>query len=146
MVTTTAAFRTWLKSTSNMKSSSDASVARVTYEGITNYESPKDFDEASIKNLPKVCKETINAIPAHAVNNIQAEPEVPGANVRSISVQHIIVVANALRYYDSIGRMMNASNMNWDDVLSHFKIEWEAYEALHKEDDPSIPKINNIKH
>ena len=103
----------------------------------------KDFDKAAIKNLPKVCKDVIDAIPADVANNIQAEPEVPGANVSSISVQRLIVAANASRYYDSIGRTMDASNMHYSNVLSHFKIEWEAYEALQKEDDPSIPKIND---
>ena len=143
MVATTAAFRTWLKSVPNMKLSSDASVARVTHEGITNYDSLKDFDNAAIKNLPKVCRETINAIPADAANNIQAEPVVPGANVSSISAQRLIVAANATRYYDSIGRTIDASNMHYNNVLSNFKIEWEAHEALQKEDDPSIPKIND---
>ena len=79
MVTTIAAFRTWLKSAPNMKLSSDASVVRVTHEGITNYDSLKDFDKATIKNLPKVCKETIDAIPADRANNIQVENEVPRA-------------------------------------------------------------------
>ena len=143
MVTTTAAFRTWLKSAPNMKLSSDASVARVTHEGITNYDSLKDFDKAAIKNFPKVCKETINAIPADTANNIQAEAEVPGANVSSISVQHLIVAANTSRYYDAIGRTMDASNMHYNNVLLHLKIKWKTYEALQKEDDPSIPKIND---
>lgn len=126
-----------------MKLSSDASVARVTHEGITNYDSLKDFDKAAIKNFPKVCKETINAIPADTANNIQAEAEVPGANVSSISVQHLIVAANTSRYYDAIGRTMDASNMHYNNVHSQFKLEWEAYEALQKEDGPSIPKIND---
>ena len=142
MVTTTATFRTWLKSTPNMKLSSDASVVRVTHKGFTNYDSLKDFDKAAIMNLPKVCKETIDAIPANCANNIQAENEVPGANVSSISVQHLIVASNAARYYDSIGRTMDAVNMHYNHVLADFKIKWEAYEALQKEDGPTIPKIN----
>ena len=108
----------WLKSAPNMKLSSDASVARVTHEGITNYDSLKDFNKAAIKNLPKVCKEKIDAIPADAANNIQAEPEVPGANVSSISVQWLIVAANASRYYDTTGRTMDASNMHYNNVHS----------------------------
>lgn len=143
MVTTTSAFRTWLKSAPNMKLSFNASIARVTHEGITNYNLLKDFDMAAIKNLPEGCKETIDAIPADVANNIQAANEVPGANVSSKSVQHLIVAANTARYYDSIGRTMDTSNMHYINVLSHFKIEWEAYKALQKEDDPSIPKIND---
>eukprot|EP00560_Eucampia_antarctica_P009874 CAMPEP_0197830928 /NCGR_PEP_ID=MMETSP1437-20131217/7536_1 /TAXON_ID=49252 ORGANISM="Eucampia antarctica, Strain CCMP1452" /NCGR_SAMPLE_ID=MMETSP1437 /ASSEMBLY_ACC=CAM_ASM_001096 /LENGTH=42 /DNA_ID= /DNA_START= /DNA_END= /DNA_ORIENTATION= len=36
---TSASFKAWRKGQNNMKLSSDAAVARVTYEGITNYNS-----------------------------------------------------------------------------------------------------------
>ena len=61
-------------------------------------------------------------------NDVQAEAAVPGANVSSISVQRLIVAAIAARYYASIGRTMDASSMHYGNVLSTFKIEWEAYE------------------
>ena len=91
MVTTSATFRSWLKASTNMKLSSDASVFRVTHEGITSYDTLVDFDKAAIKNLPRLCKESINAIAADMENNVQAEAAVPGANVNSISVQRLIV-------------------------------------------------------
>ena len=31
--------------------------------------------------------------------------------------------------------------MHYGNVLSTFKIEWEAYEAIMSEDDPKVPKI-----
>ena len=64
MVIISAAFKSWLKASTNMKLSSDASVNRVTHEGITDFNSLVDFDKQSIQNLPKVCKETIAAIVA----------------------------------------------------------------------------------
>ena len=45
-----------------MKLSSDASVLRVTHEGITSYDTLVDFDKADIKNLTRVCKGSIDAI------------------------------------------------------------------------------------
>ena len=81
MVTTSATFRSWLKASTNMKLSSDASVLRVTHEGITSYNTLVDFEKAVIKNLPRVCKVSIDAIPADIANTIQAEAAVPGANV-----------------------------------------------------------------
>ena len=130
MVNVAAGFRTWLKSATNMKLSSDAAVTRVTHEGLTNYDTLKDFDKDSILHLPKVCKETIAAIPEDLANNINAEPEVSGANVNSISVQRLIVASNAARYYDSIQRTMDSANMHYNNVLVHFKVEWTAYESL----------------
>ena len=59
MVTTSATFRSLLKSSTNMKLSSDASVLRVTHESITSYDTLVDFDKSAIKNLPRVCKGSI---------------------------------------------------------------------------------------
>ena len=87
MVTTSATFRSWIKASTNMKFSSDASVLRVTHEGITSYNTLVDFDKADIKNLPRVCKEYIDAIAADTEDSVQDEAAVPGANVSSISVQ-----------------------------------------------------------
>ena len=97
MVTTIATFRSWLKASTNMKLSSDSSVLRLTHEGVTSYNTLVDFDKAAIKNLPRVCKGSIDAIAADIANNFQAEAAVPGANVSSISVQRLIVAANAAR-------------------------------------------------
>ena len=122
MVTTSATFRSWVKASTNMKLSSDASVLRVTHEGITSYDTLVDFDKAAIKNLPRVCKGSINAIAADMENNVQAEAAVPGANVCSISFRRLIVATNAARYYASIGRTMYASSMHYGNVISAFKI------------------------
>ena len=97
MVTTSATFRFWIKASTNMKLSSDASVLRVTHEGITSYDTLVDFDKADIRNLPRVCKGSIDAIAADVANKVQAEAAVPCANVSSISVQRLIVAVNAAR-------------------------------------------------
>jgi len=140
MVIISAAFKSWLKASTNMKLSSDASVNSVTHEGITDFNSLVDFDKQTIQYLPKVCKETIAAIVADSANNITAEVEVPGANVNSISVQRFLVACKAAKYYDSIDRVMTTGNMHYMNVLANFKLEYEAYEAMRKEDVPDIPK------
>ena len=83
--------------------------------------------KAYIKNLPRVCKGSIDAIATDVANNVQAEAALPGANVSSISVQRLIVAANAARYYASIGRTMDASSINYGNIISTFNIECEAY-------------------
>ena len=97
MVTTSATFRSWIKASTNMKLISNASVIRVTHEGITSYDTLVYFDEAAIKNLPRVCKGYIDAIAADKSNNVQSEAAVPGANVSSVYVQRLIVATNAAR-------------------------------------------------
>ena len=49
MAQPTAEFEAWLKSSDNMKLSSERSVARLVAEGITDFESLTDFDKKSIQ-------------------------------------------------------------------------------------------------
>ena len=143
MVIVTAAFKSWLKASTNMRLSSDASVNRVIHEEITDFTSLIDFDKDTILHLPKVCKEPIAAIQADPANNIPATTAVPGANVSSITVQRLLVACRAAKYYDSIDRVMSTGSMHYTNILSNFKIEYEAYEALKKKDAPEVPKIND---
>ena len=139
----TNAFKSWLKGNVNMKLSSDSAVTRVTYEGITTFESLTDFDKTSIEYLPRTCKEKILAITEDIPAGIAAEGEVPGANVGTISVRRLITAMKAARYYQSINRTMNPSNMHYTNVLSAFKIEEEAYADLIKKPEPDVPLIND---
>ena len=95
-----------------MKLSSDASVLRLTHESITSLDSLTDFDAKAIKLLPKVCKDNIDAIVADVPNDIAAENAVNGANKSSISVQRLIVAADAVRYYQAIDRTPTTANMH----------------------------------
>lgn len=143
MVQSNANFRGWLKSGSNMKLSSDAAVLRLIHEGVNNFAALADFDTASIQLLPKICREAIPAIAADEANNIAAEPAIAGANINSVSVQRLIVASHAVRYYRDVDRIPDVDNMNYQNVLVSFKLEYDAYEKLKKEDAPTIPKIND---
>ena len=143
MAVPTADFKNWLKTSDNMKLSSNAAVLRLTKEGITNFESLTDFDKKSMERLPATCKETIAQIARDRANNIPAENEVPGANISSISVRRLIVAMNASEYYSSIGRVMTIDNMNYDNILKNFKIEWDTYQDLRDQDAPDVPLISD---
>jgi hypothetical protein len=139
----TNAFRTWLKANTGMKLAYDSSVTRILYEGITNYDSLLDFDTKSIQSLPAVCKGAIPAIEANQAENVVAEAAVLGANISTISTRRLIIAVFAAKYYSSIGRTMTPVNMHYTNVLSEFKIEWEDYESLKKQDDPDVPSISD---
>ena len=70
MAVPTADFKNWLKTSDNMKLSSNAAVLRLTKEGITNFEFLTDFDKKSMERLPATCKETIAQITRDRANNI----------------------------------------------------------------------------
>ena len=140
---TNPAFRNWLKSAVNMKLTSDAAVLRITYEGITNYESFLDFDRDSIEALSKACAQAIPAVIADAANHIEAENAVPAANISTISIRRLVVATNAVKFYTSIGRTPTAANMHYSNVLSGFKTDHEAYQLLRKQDAPDVPMVND---
>ena len=136
-----ASFKQYLKSSNNMKLSSDASVTRVTYEGLTNFESLQDFDKKTIEKLPSICKEKIHAINEDIPAGISSEPEIAGANVSSVSVRRLVVASFAAKYYKAVGRNMTAANMHYQNVLAGFKADWEAYMELKKDTAPEAPSI-----
>ena len=143
MVATSPAFRNWLKQSTNMKLSSDASVLRITHEGVTDLSSLRDFDKDSIESLPRACSRAIIAVVADPENGIEAEPAVPASNVSTVSVHRLTVAANASRYYFSINRALTFGNMHYNNVLDGFKTDYAAYLTLKKQDSPDVPLISD---
>ena len=137
-------FRLYLKSTTNMKLNTDASVTRILYEGVTSFASLADFDASSIKALARNCRETIPAVTADPDAGIPAdEPEVRGTVISTQSMVRLTVACNAAKYYISIGRVPTVATLHYVNVLAQFKIEHEAYEKLQKEDAPDVPPIKD---
>ena len=136
---TTPAFRLYLKSATNIKLNTDAAVTRILYEGITSFTSLGDFSPDSIKTMSRNCRETIPAVTADLAAGIAIdEPEVRGTSISTQSMVRLTVASNAVKYYTSVGRVPNAANLHYNNVLSTFRIEHEAYEKLQKEDAPTI--------
>ena len=119
----TQAFKSWMKYNLNIRLSSDASVNRISSEGITTFASLPDFDRKSIQYLPGTCKVSISEIEADDLKNVEAEPAVNGENISTIYVRHLIVSVNATKFYDAVRRLMNLQSMHYGNVLSEFKVE-----------------------
>ena len=143
MPVTNQSFKRWSKPSRNIKLSSDASVLRLTHEGITNLASLSKFDKKSIQCFPKIYKNIMPAIDVDASNNIRAKDAVAGASMSSISVSRIVAALNAAKYHGSIDRVMNPHNMGYSTVLDIFKIDHDAYLCVKDEVEPNVPKIND---
>ena len=63
-------------------------------------------------------------------NGIAAEIAVPGANIRSIFIQSLIVAMHAAEYYTAIDRSMSVPNFHYTNILKNFKLEWDTYQDL----------------
>ena len=50
------------------------------------------------------------------------------------------MASNLITYYQTVGRDLTASNIQWNQVMSNFEIQWKALKER-KDDDPEVPKI-----
>ena len=76
--------RSCLKSDVNMKLSSNVSVFKITYKGLTQLHSFIDFDRDSIESLLEACSKYIDAIVADVPNRIATQNAVPETNISTI--------------------------------------------------------------
>ena len=124
-----------------MKLSTNSAVTRLLHEGITDIDSLIDFDKDSIESLPRACSRAIAAVEADADNDIEAEAAVPAGNLSTASVHRLIVAANAARYYRDIGRTRTVAIMHYNNILAGFKLDFDAYCTLKKQDAPDVPLV-----
>ena len=143
MVQPSAQFRNWLKQATNMKLATASAITRVSHEGITDLQSLADFNKDSLEMLPRTCNSAIEAVLADPDNGIEAEPAVPKANVSIASVHRLIVASNAVRFYRDVGRTPTFVNMHYNNVLADFKVDYDAYQTLKKQDSPETPLVND---
>ena len=122
---------------------SDTAVTRITYEGVTSYESLADFDKDSFKELARNCRTTIPAVAEDLAAGIGAENEVPGAVISTQSLVRLQVASKAVKYYRSVGRTLTADNLHYNNVLQHFKLAHEAYEQVKEQDAPEVPDVKD---
>ena len=109
-----------------MKLSSNASVPRITYEGITKFQSFVDFDRDSIESISKAYSKDIGAIVAYVPNRIAAGNAVPGTSISKISIRRLVVDTDIVKYYTTIVRTPAFDNMHYVNVLGEFKTDFGA--------------------
>ena len=57
------------------------------------------------------------------------------------SQKRLTVACDLIRYYQTVGRDLTAANIQWNQVMSNFEIQWKALKERKDEDDPDVPKI-----
>ena len=96
-----------------------------------------------IKRLPLIRKRKIPEIIEDVASGIKEEPEILGADISSVSARRLIIAGDAAKCCTSIGRNMTSVSMHYDKVLSSFKVKFESYKDLKKEDSPTAPSIQD---
>ena len=57
------------------------------------------------------------------------------------SQKRLTVACDLIRYYQTVGRDLTAANLQWNQEMSNFGIQWKALKERKDEDDPDVPKI-----
>ena len=51
------------------------------------------------------------------------------------------MACDLVRYYQTVGRDLTAANIQWNQVMSNFEIQWKGLKDRKDEDGPDVPKI-----
>ena len=57
------------------------------------------------------------------------------------SQKRLTVACDLVRFYQTVGRDLTAANIQWNQVMSNFEIQWKALKDRKDEDDPDVPTI-----
>ena len=80
--------------------------------------------------------------PANAAVLVPQAPFVLGAK----SLKRLKIAAEAVRYYDSIGRTLTPGNLRYSTTLKSFELQWKSLKERKDNDQPDVPKLTkNLK-
>ena len=51
------------------------------------------------------------------------------------------MACDLIRVYQTVGRDLTAANIQWNQVMSNFEIQWKALKEMKDENDLDVPKI-----
>ena len=57
------------------------------------------------------------------------------------SQKRFTVACDLISNYQTVGRDLIAENIQWNQEMSNFEIQWKALKERKDEDDPDVPKI-----
>ena len=120
-----------------------ATVAQLANEGISTVSDLVDFDKDSLQQIASNLRRPGGRIPDPDPNaprgaTIPTPPFVFGAK----SQMRLGVACNLVRFYETIGRPLTASNISWNPIMSRFGEIWKSIKEKRQEDEPSTPTIN----
>ena len=58
------------------------------------------------------------------------------------SQKRLGIAYELVRYYNTVGRDLTAANMQWNNRIKNFEIQWKAIKTKRDEDTPEVPKIS----
>ena len=111
-------------------------------EGIQSVADLADFEKQSLQqladNLRKPTGRVADPDPTAALG---ATIPTTAFTYGATSQKRLTVACDLIRFYQTVGRDLTAANIQWNQVMSNFEIQWQALKDRKDEDDPDVPKI-----
>ena len=118
-------------------------MVQLQHEGVQSVADLADFDKDSLQQLTDNLRKPRGRIPDPNPNaDAGATIPTPAFIYQAKSQKRLAVACNLIRYYQTVGRDLTASNIQWNQVMSNFEIQWKALKERKDEDDPEVPYIS----
>ena len=120
-----------------------ATVMQLSNERIAAVNDLVEFDRSSLQQITGNLQRPGGQIPNPTLGEdpgatIPTQPFVFGAK----SQERLKVACNLIRFYETIGRPLTASNIAWDPLMRLFGEIWKSTKENCKANEPNTPKIN----
>ena len=100
------------------------------------------FEKESLQQLADNLRKPGGRIPDPNPNApAEATIPTPAFTYRAKSQKRLTVACDLIRYYQTVGRDLTAANIQWNQVMSNFEIQWKALKDRKDEDDSDVLKI-----
>ena len=120
-----------------------ATVVQLALEGIQTVDDLADFDKEALQQLVDNLRRPGGRVPnpdpgAAGGLTIPTPAFVFGAK----SQKCLGIACELVWYYNTVGRNLTAANMQWNNVIKNFEIQWKAFKTKRDEDTLEVPKIS----
>ena len=117
-------------------------MVQIQREGIQAVADLADFEKQELKQLAdnlrkpggRILDPNPNAAPGATI-------PMPAFTYGAKSQKRLTVACDLVRYYQTMGRDLTSANIQWNQVMSNFEIQWKALKDRKDEDDPEVPTI-----
>ena len=119
-----------------------ATMVQMQHEGIQSVADLAEFEKESLQQLADNLRKPGGRIPDPDPNApALATIPMPAFTYGDKSQKRLTVACDLIRYYQTVGRDLTAADIQWNQVMSNFEIQWKALKERKDEDDPDVPKI-----
>ena len=110
-------------------------------EGIQSVADLADFEKQSLQQLADNLRKPGGRADPDPNAALGATIPMPAFTYGAKSQKRLTVACDLVRFYQTVGRDLTAANIQWNQVMSNFEIQWKALKDRKDEDDPDVPKI-----